>query len=865
MGLSAKSRSTIPLSFNLELDAEGRKLLETCVIIPQGKVHSLDHCVLLSNGQPIDCSARITSHWNDNSIKWLHICFVTLVDQNAFYELALDPNQSLDITRPKGLLVVEKDTTIEVTNRYSKVIVNKSKLTMIFESINEQNPTIKPCSQHIELTDDTKLKLHSSVDSIETNQFQNLKDGSDAKTELTIKGSYRKSENTLFAEFELKLAFFQFHSAIKYEFTIHNPNSAIHPGGKWDLGDPNSIYLNTLRFVVTNTNKQNLSYQLEQNDKWIDFSNCETRIEQYSSGGVNWQSPVHQINSQSVPHLIKGYQHIEDGLAIETGERATPTVVIEKQLSLTLRQFWQNFPKAINLTNDEIALALYPEQQDKFHELQPGEKKTHTIWLGTQGNTDELNWVHQPTMLGAEVDWDNTSPSEFAFSNGINHNAISTLIANGLSSKNNFFEKREIIDEFGWRNFGDIYADHETAGFKGNEIFVSHYNNQYDPIFGFLKQFLLTGNNRWFELADDLAKHVKDIDIYHTQLDKKEYNGGLFWHTDHYLQAFTSSHRSYSKHQSSDAYQDHAGGGGPGGQHCYTTGLMLHYCMTGSDGSKQAVLTLSDWITNVYEGSDTCLELLLAFKNRHVDGLKNHFTGQYPLDRGTANYVVAILDSFELTQELKYLEQAETILRNSMHPDEDLSARHLDNVEDTWFYTVLLQALCRYLEVKQTRQELDDNFYYCRDCLLNFADWMVAHEYPYLDKPDILEYPNDTWTAQDLRKSHVFAAAYYYSNNHQDDYLTKAKFFEKYVADELNSSDTKTYTRILVLLMQNCGAVDFYEKKPLTIEFKQKRDFWPQADYQTTSLNKGLVSTLGKRLLKISFKNERDWLKKRLA
>ncbi|MFQ3198184.1 MAG: hypothetical protein ACI81A_001905 [Paraglaciecola sp.] len=41
-----------------------------------------------------------------------------------------------------------------------------------------------------------------------------------------------------------------------------------------------------------------------------------------------------------------------------------------------------------------------------------------------------------------------------------------------------------------------------------------------------------------------------------------EYNGGLFWHTDHYLQAFTSSHRSYSKSQASDAYQDHAGGGG---------------------------------------------------------------------------------------------------------------------------------------------------------------------------------------------------------------------------------------------------------------------------------------------------------------
>ena len=43
--------------------------------------------------------------------------------------------------------------------------------------------------------------------------------------------------------------------------------------------------------------------------------------------------------------------------------------------------------------------------------------------------------------------------------------------------------RREIIDEYGWRNFGEIYADHEAVYHQGRGPFVSHYNNQYDLIF----------------------------------------------------------------------------------------------------------------------------------------------------------------------------------------------------------------------------------------------------------------------------------------------------------------------------------------------------------------------------------------------
>jgi hypothetical protein len=94
--------------------------------------------------------------------------------------------------------------------------------------------------------------------------------------------------------------------------------------------------------------------------------------------------------------------------------------------------------------------------------------------------------------------------------------------------------------------------------------------------------------------------------------------------------------------------------------------------------------------------------------------------------------------------------------------------------------------------------------------------------------------------------------------------MFKAQFFQQYVADKLNRSDTKTYTRILVLMMQNQGTVEVYQtkKSPIVFEATQK---WPAASYQQTSLYAGLFKVMSKRLIKLSPKAEIDWLKKRLA
>src|SRR5262249_1449394 len=146
------------------------------------------------------------------------------------------------------------------------------------------------------------------------------------------------------------------------------------------------------------------------------------------------------------------------------------------------------------------------------------------------------------------------------------------------SGANSLFARREVIDEYGWRNFGDFYADHEAAYCPDPPPVVSHYNNQYDVIYGTLLQYLRTGDGRWFELADPLARHVLEIDIYHTTQDRALYSGGLFWHTEHYRDAATGTHRGFS---AAKARPGQPAGGGPCAEHNYTTGLLHYYYLTG--------------------------------------------------------------------------------------------------------------------------------------------------------------------------------------------------------------------------------------------------------------------------------------------
>jgi hypothetical protein len=169
------------------------------------------------------------------------------------------------------------------------------------------------------------------------------------------------------------------------------------------------------------------------------------------------------------------------------------------------------------------------------------------------------------------------------------------------------------------------------------------------------------------------------------------------------------------------------------------------------------------------------------------------------------NSLNALLDAFQLTADRSFLDKAEELVRRCVHPQDDVAARDLGNVEARWSYTVFLQKLGRYLDLKKELGELDSMFAYARAALLHYARWMVEHEHPYLDNPAVLEFPTETWDAQDLRKSDVLRLAALHSIGGEDrrKLLERARFFSRSALDSLETKDGRSFTRPMAILLAN--------------------------------------------------------------
>jgi hypothetical protein len=247
---------------------------------------------------------------------------------------------------------------------------------------------------------------------------------------------------------------------------------------------------------------------------------------------------------------------------------------------------------------------------------------------------------------------------------------------------------------------------------------------------------------------------------------------------------------------------------------------MLHYFLTGNPQSRDAAIGLAQWVIDMDDGSKTIFRWL----DRGHTGLASATVS--PLyhgpGRGAGNSINALLDGHRLAagsgdprRAQVFLDKAEQLIRRCIHPADDIAARNLLDAERRWSYTVFLQALGKYLDYKAERDELDWMYAYGRAALLHYARWMAEHEYPYLEKPEILEYPTETWVAQDMRKSEVFKfAAKHATGEERLRFLERSEFFFRYVTTTLMGMKTRTLARPVVILLSNGFTHAYFQKYP---------------------------------------------------
>ena len=777
--------------------------------VPKGLLSCIEDLVLFdAGGQVQPRKVEVLARWSDHSVKWALLDFQPSVSarSEAHYQLRDDRGGRAE-SGPR-LKVKRLGHIYNIETGVADFTVN-SNMLMPFEQVTVDGlPLLRAPGSECSLQQEEGVRHAPFIRRMWVETEGPL------RASLRCEGYFGQRPEEEFMKFLARLTFFAGHSSAQVEFTVWNSRAAAHDGGLWDLGDRGSVLFRECSLSVYPKLGQESSVQwiTEPGEATRYVSRRKLEIYQDSSGGENWQSTNHLNRFGKVPIAFRGYRVTLDGHSQSQGNRAVPHVRLtndDRGVAATLPHFWENFPKAFEVDSHGLHVRLFPCQYGDQHELQGGERKTHEVFFQFRhGQTEWLEWTHHRLVAVVDPTWYetagvllHTSPRHKTARLSDCMSRAEALIESAVTGTNTFFDRREVIDEYGWRNFGDLYADHEAVGHKGPLPLVAHYNNQYDGIYGGLVQYARTGNLRWFDLVRDLARHVIDIDLYHTVSDKPAYNGGLFWHTDHYTDAGTASHRTYTK-LSPQARASTGYGGGPGCEHNYTTGLLTYYFMTGNQEAREAVISLAEWVIRMDDGGLR----RFGFWDSRATGLASETAqpGYHGPGRGAGNSINALIDACVLTGEPRYLVKAEELIRRCVHPADIIDDHNLLDIEYRWSYTIFLQILGKYLYFKEERGEQDSMYVYAKDSLLHYAAWMVCHEVPYQTVLHKVLIPTETWPAQDIRKANVLAmSARYATGELQDQCRVKAAMFFQACITDLLSYPTNTLTRPLVILMTN--------------------------------------------------------------
>ncbi|HSA02560.1 MAG TPA: hypothetical protein P5055_17660, partial [Candidatus Paceibacterota bacterium] len=417
------------------------------------------------------------------------------------------------------------------------------------------------------------------------------------------------------------------------------------------------------------------------------------------------------------------------------------------RLELGLRDFWQNFPKAIEIqTNGLVAIDLFPNGEVFRHNLRVGEEKTHTVLLhfgigpeAAEISAQRARTFNSPLWLHSPSDWFSHSKAlgevpmrdlsrwplyehyvEIAFTPNPDFNPEIHDPNFGNSTL------REVIERynfFGWQDYGDVPLDYEAFGPQQ----AGQMNLKYWYLHGMLAQYARSNDERWLDLALPAARHLADIDYLHIPDPGIQHwvHGGYFGHSNHDEPGYLNPNRN-SNSPSIDLFFG-------------VPDLLLAYHLTGEERFREVAL-----------------EGLEAMLNQSQFG---DFTAPY-LYRERANLIFGYLEGYRHTGEDRWLTALHTLvgetakLSNKPWLNNPTSFRPEENWHwlSSFSLSQILWTLGRYLDFCE-EYDLRDNLGVTQ-ALTGYSDFILRHfsqEY----RPGRMA----TWNA------------FYFYDPHEDPYL----------------------------------------------------------------------------------------------
>jgi hypothetical protein len=222
-------------------------------------------------------------------------------------------------------------------------------------------------------------------------------------------------------------------------------------------------------------------------------------------------------------------------LALSTGRRHT---------SIMIRDFWQQFPIELSVGAETLTAALFParaftsapdtapippsgkvyRRPNTFYFLRPGGAKTYQVRLAAHRNAPSTEELHELNASYQRHELDLVAAPSWYAASGV----WGELAVGGPGSSSAGYDAALLEDiylrsiessdgvatMYGWRDYGDRLRP-RWADVKNGLRIPSFYDDTHVGANNFFKQFIRTGEQRWYYLGEVSTRHFMDIDVSH--------------------------------------------------------------------------------------------------------------------------------------------------------------------------------------------------------------------------------------------------------------------------------------------------------------------------------------------------------------
>ena len=307
---------------------------------------------------------------------------------------------------------------------------------------------------------------------------------------------------------------------------------------------------------------------------------------------------------------------LSDGGVVSRGDRARGWAVVRNgktRLLIVVRDFWQRYPKSIEVRSDGIRIGLLPElAADQYAKHGDAMEQLRLLyWFkdgkyrlkrGVRTTADLLFWCDEGTRPPARVVAEHFQNPLFAVCEPAYYcktGAFGRLepAAEGAFPQYERFvaglfdgleATRRTNRSYGFLNYGDTFGERR----------YNWVNSEYDLAFGMLLQFVRSGELRYLWRADQQTRHVVDVDTANAEWDETRRRGPVYAHSVGHTGGFYPyGHPWFAKgshgRPHSRAYMD--GAFDPQG-HAFAQGNLLMAMLMGEPDYLEAGLKLADYL-----------------------------------------------------------------------------------------------------------------------------------------------------------------------------------------------------------------------------------------------------------------------------